>query len=102
MTPQEERAFGIISSLSSDGKVWRISPVPFIQNDEEATVSRIGKDNIASKKQLLSLQEMDLSKRSVPEEYITKQFYIELPPNSIELLQLSAERVWIPGSVPSE
>jgi len=91
-----------ISSLSQDGKVWRISPVPFIQNDEEATVSMIGRDNTASKKQLLSLQEMDLSKRSVPEEYITKQFYIELPPNSIELLQLSAERVWIPGSVPSE
>jgi hypothetical protein len=102
LTPQEERAFGVISSLSQDGKVWRISPVPFIQNDEEATVSMIGKDNIASKKQLLSIQEMNLSKRSVPEEYITKQFYIELPPNSIELLQLSAEKVWIPGSIPIE
>ena len=103
LTPQEEKDFGIISLLSLDGKVWRISPVPFIQNDEEATVSIIiGKDNITSKKQLLSIQEMDQSKKSVTEEYVTKQFYIELPPNSIELLQLSAEGVWIPGSVPSE
>lgn len=102
VTPQQERAYGSLSSLSQDKKVWRISPVPLIKVEEEGKKSLIGNYNTASKKELLSIQQINLSERtsSYLDTYITKQFYIELPQNSIEVFRSLNGIPSIPGSVP--
>ena len=101
LTPQQERAYGTVSSLSQDKKVWRISPVPLIKTESGVRTNLIGKYNSSSQKELMSVQQIDLSKRTSSNLglYIVKQIYIDLPPKSIEVVNNCNKIPNIPGSV---
>lgn len=96
LTPAHERAYGLRSSLASEGLVWRLAVAPFSLNTKVPT-SQHGARNSLTESPKLMLEELDLRATSTESGQSTRRFW--LPINEIQSLPLSVlkEQFLVPG-----